>query len=81
MKIWRLTLDQEEALWLSDLMKKLVSAIDTHEPLRLEDGNKTNCEDIIRQIGEGNAPKTNSFTNQHVTSITDADGYPDEFSG
>jgi hypothetical protein len=81
MKAWILTLDQEKALWLSNLMKMVRDAYHDDKPLRLSNDDAMNATDIIQQIGPADAPETKHLSNTNVGSITDADGYSEEFSG
>jgi hypothetical protein len=78
-KTWILKLNQEKALWLSNLMKMIRDAYHDNKSLRLDNNDAVNAIDIIRQIGPADAPEIKHISNTSVGSITDADGYTDEF--
>lgn len=53
-----LTLDQEEAMWLSNLMKSMRDAYHDDKSLILGFTDAVNAIDIIQQIDQVNVPET-----------------------
>ena len=53
-----LTLDQEEAMWLSNLMKSMRDAYHDDKSLILGSTDAVNAIDIIQQIDQVNVPET-----------------------
>ena len=66
-------------MWLSNLMKMVRDAYHDDKSLRLDYNDAVNATDIIRQMGPADAPEIKHLSNTNVGSITDADGYSDEF--
>lgn len=60
---WILTLDQEEAMWLSNLMKSMRDAYHDDKPLILGSTDAVNAIDIIQQIDQVSMQKLNAFQN------------------
>ena len=58
MTTWILTLDQEEAMWLSNLMKSMRDAYHDDKALILGSTDAVNAIDIIQQIDQVNVPRT-----------------------
>jgi hypothetical protein len=66
MKLWRIELDQEEACWLSRLVESAETAINKNRLLKLDSGDMTNVQDIIRQIGHVDPPRKSIFYSEVV---------------
>jgi hypothetical protein len=52
MKTWILTLDQEKATWLSNIMRSLRNAYQEDKPLILGSEDAVNAINIINQIAQ-----------------------------
>jgi hypothetical protein len=52
MKTWILTLDQEKATWLSNIMRSMRNAYQEDKPLILGYEDAVNAMNIIQQIGQ-----------------------------
>lgn len=61
MTTWILTLNQEEAMWLSSLMKSMRDAYHDDKVLILGSADAINAIDIIHQIDQVNALKAKSI--------------------
>jgi hypothetical protein len=61
MTTWILTLNQEEAMWLSSLMKSMRDAYRGDKALILGSADAVNALDIIQQIDQVNVPKAKSL--------------------
>jgi hypothetical protein len=66
MTTWILTLDQEEAMWLSNLMKSMRDAYHDDKALILGSTDAVNAIDIIQQIDQVNVPKTKGIPELHI---------------
>jgi hypothetical protein len=52
MKTWILTLDQEKATWLSNIMRSMRNAYQEDKPLILGSEDAVNAMNIIKQISQ-----------------------------
>jgi hypothetical protein len=52
MKTWILTLDQEKATWLSNIMRSMRNAYHEDKPLILGSEDAVNAMNIIKQISQ-----------------------------